>query len=229
MATNLLTYALKAPLAALGLFTLSTQLVVADGLPKVEASASCPASVNSIGAGAVLGCWCPDDAASGSVWGSGPYTADSNLCRAARHSGVVPAGGGAVWLRIAEGQGSYAGSSANGVTTSNYGQFGLSYSFLNAKATTSACPGNMQGVRGLLTCSCSASQAAQRGSVWGTDIYTEDSAVCKAALHAGAIDAKGGNVSIIVVAGQKSYQGTSRNGVDTSSFGSWGASYMFAN
>lgn len=30
------------------------------------------------------------------------------------------------------------------------------------------------------------------GTVWGTDVYTDDSAICPAAIHAGRLDARGG-------------------------------------
>jgi len=41
------------------------------------------------------------------------------------------------------------------------------------------------------TCVCSA-QKMQEGAVWGTDTYTDDSRLCRAAVHAGAIPAAGG-------------------------------------
>ncbi len=205
----------------------------ADDMSKVTSSDICPASLSSMSGavGAVVSCWCPGTGRSGSIWGSGPYTVDSDLCGAARHSGAVPAAGGAIWVRIAPGESSYKGSTANGVTTSNYGAYGGSINIAArgaAKAALKACPTNMQGVSGALACECSAS-ATGAGPVWGTDIYTEDSAICRAAVHAGAIGAKGGPVSIIAVGGQPSYSGSNRNGVASSAYGAWGASYMFAN
>jgi hypothetical protein len=65
-------------------------------------------------------------------------------------------------------------------------------------------------------------------TVWGTDIYTDDSDIRKAAIHAGVI-ANGERKTIIieVIPGNSSYVGTTRNGVTTSSYGSWGGSYRF--
>jgi cobalamin biosynthesis Mg chelatase CobN len=65
-------------------------------------------------------------------------------------------------------------------------------------------------------------------SVWGTDYYTDDSSVCTAAVHSGLITlAKGGKVVIQIAPGRSSYTGTSRHGIDTSSYGSWDSSYVF--
>ena len=38
---------------------------------------------------------------------------------------------------------------------------------------------------------CPAIGNAAMGAVWGTDIYTDDSAICAAAVHAGAITTDG--------------------------------------
>lgn len=66
-------------------------------------------------------------------------------------------------------------------------------------------------------------------TVWGTDIYTDDSSICTAAVHAGVIPASGGAVTFTVVAGQDSYTGTTQNGVTTSNYGSWGGSFSFVD
>lgn len=70
-----------------------------------------------------------------SVWGSNPYTADSALARAAVHAGVLQIGEtGVVKVTILPGQQSHAGSSRNGVTTSSWGPFPLSYRIEKAPA-----------------------------------------------------------------------------------------------
>lgn len=63
------------------------------------------------------------------------------------------------------------------------------------------------------------------GAVWGTDIYTSDSAICTAAIHAGAITTDGGLILIRLEDGQESYEGTERNDVTTRDWGSWGESF----
>ncbi len=58
---------------------------------------------------ATLACACPAGFASGSVWGSGPYTADSDVCTAALHAGVIGPEGGKVMALAAEGLETYTG------------------------------------------------------------------------------------------------------------------------
>jgi len=67
---------------------------------------------------------------SGRVWGSGPYTDDSNIAKAAVHAGKIRDGEtGSVTIRIMPGQNSYQGSNANGVETEGYGSYDGSYVF----------------------------------------------------------------------------------------------------
>ena len=66
-----------------------------------------------------------------SVWGVGPYTDDSSICTAAVHSGVITAAkGGTVTFDVTTGMESYKGSTANGVTTSEYGGWPRQFSFV---------------------------------------------------------------------------------------------------
>ena len=59
----------------------------------------------------------------GSVWGSNPYTADSNICHAAIHAGIISPDGGLVRVQKTAGQQAYRGTTANGVKSSDYGSY----------------------------------------------------------------------------------------------------------
>jgi len=64
--------------------------------------------------------------------------------------------------------------------------------------------------------------------LWGTDLYTDDSSIGTAAVHAGLITPQnGGTVTIEIRAGASSYQGSTRNGVKSNSYGSWSGSFVF--
>ena len=66
------------------------------------------------------------------------------------------------------------------------------------------------------------------GSVYGTGVYTDDSRVCSAAVHAGLITlASGGKVTIKILPGRASYLGSTRHGVTSSSYAAWSGSYSF--
>lgn len=76
---------------------------------------------------------------------------------------------------------------------------------------------------------CPANCAADAGAVWGTDIYTSDSSVCAAAIHAGVItDADGGLVIVRYEPGLESYASTTRNGITTEEYGAWDAAAIVA-
>jgi hypothetical protein len=69
-------------------------------------------------------------------------------------------------------------------------------------------------------------QGEDTGSVWGTDIYTGDSALAAAAVHAGAVglgEAK--TVKVTVAAPLPRYAGSTRHGITSHSFGSYGTAY----
>jgi hypothetical protein len=95
-----------------------------------------------------------------------------------------------------------------------------------AKSVVTACPYAFTGIAAPRTCSCTA-QASAAGVVWGADVYTDDSSVCRAALHAGVIGPGGGIVTVAPAPGRDAYPGTVRNGVNSSSFGVWGSSFRF--
>lgn len=68
------------------------------------------------------------------------------------------------------------------------------------------------------------------GAIWGTDIYTSDSYIPCAAVHAGFIaNGETKEVYIKVVQGLNEYVGSTRNGVSTSGYGGWGLSYQFVS
>ena len=74
---------------------------------------------------------CPPGGETGSVYGTGTYTDDSSVCTAAVHAGkVTKAEGGSVIIEIKPGQREYDASTANGVTSSAYGDWGGSFTIV---------------------------------------------------------------------------------------------------
>jgi LCCL domain len=64
------------------------------------------------------------------------------------------------------------------------------------------------------------------GSVWGTDVYTGDSALATAAVHAGALkDGETAVVRITVMPPLAQYQGSVRHGVSSHDYGRFGTAY----
>uniref|UniRef100_A0A6U4QLW3 LCCL domain-containing protein n=1 Tax=Neobodo designis TaxID=312471 RepID=A0A6U4QLW3_NEODS len=74
----------------------------------------------------------PECSASGVAWGTGPYTADSCVCKAARHAGAIGPNGGTFRVSMAPGQSTYGGSTEHGTTTQPYGRYDISIKITKA-------------------------------------------------------------------------------------------------
>ncbi len=66
---------------------------------------------------------------SGSVWGNGIYTQDSSLCKAAQQAGEIAKDGGSITAKAAPGCKSYQAGTANGITSSSWGEYQTSFYF----------------------------------------------------------------------------------------------------
>jgi hypothetical protein len=67
---------------------------------------------------------------------------------------------------------------------------------------------------------------SNEGTVWGTDVYTDDSSIGAAAVHAGILrPGETGTIMVTVQNGYQSYAPSSRNGIDSASYGEWGRSF----
>jgi hypothetical protein len=64
------------------------------------------------------------------------------------------------------------------------------------------------------------------GHVWGTDVYSDDSSVGAAAVHAGLLrPGEKGLLRVILMPGQASYSGSERHGIKSENFGQWPGSF----
>ncbi len=173
--------------------------------------------------------------ASSRLWGTDLYTDDSSICTAGVHAGVITlANGGNVTIEIRPGASSYRGTRRNGVDSKEYGSYAGSFVVVGARASTnqaqqinwSTDATSLRGRNGQrFTFGCPAGTIS--GRIWGTDLYTDDSSICTAAVHAGLIGLGGGNVTIEIRPGASSYQASRRNGVGTNGYGGWSGSFVF--
>ena len=70
----------------------------------------------------------------------------------------------------------------------------------------------------------------QLGTVWGSNVYTDDSSICSAAVHAGLITVdEGGEVTFELIDGQEAYEGSESNGITSNDFGPYGGSFRFVD
>lgn len=124
-----------------------TSKEVAEGFAKAGASEGSASAVEGAcaerfksaegfkaGEGFEVTCKCSAAATeAGTVWGTGTYTTDSSICKAAVHAGVIKAAdGGEVTAKGMVGCESYEESEANGVTSSKWGSYDGSFFFPSA-------------------------------------------------------------------------------------------------
>jgi hypothetical protein len=182
---------------------------------------------------------CPAGCSGGAtVWGTDVYTDDSSVCVASVHAGRIdPTVGGIVLVTWVAGPPIHAGSLRNGVHSSDYGPWARSFfvqSIDPAGRPTSPPPASVAGGPVPISCGTQATSIAgasmrvscpggcSGGSIWGTDVYTADSHVCRAAIHAGVIaEATGGEVTVTMGGPMTAFTGTTRNGVTTAGYGAY--------
>lgn len=87
------------------------------------------------------------------------------------------------------------------------------------------CPAKLEPGREALVCHCSG-DAVATGSVWGSDIYTDNSELCRAALHAGAVREEGGTIRVDARPGRVACRASTRRGVASGDWGSWQRSFL---
>jgi len=180
----------------------------------------------------------------GSIWGTDVYTDDSSVGAAAVHAGALQVGETAsVLVMILPGRDSYGGSRQNGVSSQDYAEWGGSYRIVGVSdvrsgristtpsapsvATTSGLPLSLSEFREHVFESFTASVVGSNdGAIWGSDIYTDDSPVAVAAVHAGLLKpGERGMLKITLLPGLSRYTAAERNGVSSSEYGRWEGSY----
>ncbi len=66
------------------------------------------------------------------------------------------------------------------------------------------------------------------GMIWGSDIYTDDSSLATAAVHAGVLaPGQTGVVTVEIFGPYKGYEASNRNGVQSSDYRKWEGSFTF--
>lgn len=168
----------------------------------------------------------------GTVWGTNIYSDDSHLSAAAVHAGVVRVGEmKSVQVQILPGMSGYQASIRNGVTSSFYGAWEGSYVFVDTPDNAPTIVPNLQIYRAELGQNLAFMiTGSTGGNVWGTDVYTDDSNLAVAAVHAGVI--ANGQTKIVHIQagpGQSAFQGSTNNGVASMNFDVWPGSFSFTN
>ncbi len=183
----------------------------------------------------------PNLTTSKTVYGTDCYTDDSPIASAAVHAGLITfEKGGKVVIEIQGSQPAFIASARNGVNTQGYASWACSYVFVRRPDQVITVRHDMVkgdwGMQakvfrtepGSIITYFFPPYTGALGDIYGTDIYSDDSPVAVAAVHAGLIKKEtGGIVCIKILGSQDSYLSTTKNGVTSKSFGYFQGSYKF--
>ncbi len=181
----------------------------------------------------------PGGTVSERVWGTELYTDDGSIASCAVHAGLITTTkGGTVTIEIKPGASAYRGTYRNGVTSKDYGAFSGSFIFVAGhrnEAGKNAIRGdwntkanNFRGRNGERFTYYFPPGGTLSGSIWGTDLYTDDGSIATCAVHAGLISVEnGGTVTIEIKPGASVYRGTTRYGVSSRNYGAFNGSFVF--
>ena len=174
---------------------------------------------------------CPPGGDPSVIYGLGIYAIDSSVCTAAVHWGLFSvADGGTAVIEIAAGLDHYPSAVENGIMS--FDSFGASASFLFVEGNAQSGP----WARGAVAYRGEIGQrhhydcppGGSPSPIWGTGLYTDDSSVCTAAVHAGLISfEQGGTVTIKIRPGSEDYRSSVQNHVVSGAWGISSGSFVF--
>src|SRR5262249_41216328 len=171
----------------------------------------------------------------------------SSLAAAAVHAGALaPGEQGVVKVTMLPGQSSYQGSRRNGVASGLWDSWNASFRVepldgkLRVAPATAAVPAvpavpppaladeySLFGYRSRVGETFYFTVTGRTAAtIWGTDVYTDDSPLAVAAVHAGVLrPGQRGTVKVTILPGQTAYAGSLRNGIRSTRYRAWGGSY----
>ncbi|XP_053722429.1 cysteine-rich secretory protein LCCL domain-containing 2 [Synchiropus splendidus] len=172
---------------------------------------------------------CPADCANkkGKVWGNLFYDAQSSICRAAIHFGVLDNRGGLVDVTRTEKLPFFVKATKNGVESFSKYKPGNAFVMAKVEEISADCYTTVAEIcpfkkpfshcpRVICPADCK-QQPSYWSPVIGNNIYTDNSSICKSAIHAGVIKADGGLVDVLPLDKRKSYMGVLKNGIQSES------------
>jgi len=192
------------------------------------------------GPGKIFRANCPNCSNDSSmVFGTGIFHPLSSICRAALHNGSVkPNKGGDIHVLLVGKQKMFNGSV--GSDNSNSGTFGASdNSFAISTAapvtqltcTTTANEGRFAGAlvlsKFVANCPVNCALISNPKPIYGNDYYTDNSSICRAAIHRGVINDLGGEVKIVINGRKDQFKGTNGFGIISKDMGPHIRSFYF--
>ncbi|XP_023262151.1 cysteine-rich secretory protein LCCL domain-containing 2 [Seriola lalandi dorsalis] len=163
----------------------------------------------------------------GKVWGTLYYDVQSSICRAAIHFGVIDNNGGLVDITRMDKLPFFVKATKNGIESLSKYKPGNAFVVAKVEEMTADCYTTVAEIcpfkkpyshcpRIFCPANCK-TQPSYWSPVIGNNIYTDNSSICKTAIHAGVIKADGGLVDVLPLDKRKSYLGVLKNGIQSES------------
>jgi hypothetical protein len=170
------------------------------------------------------------------VFGSFIYHPLSSICSSALHAGNIGEEAGYVLVEIVEGKKIYNGSvGAHDKVSSTFS--GSKISFRTKKATPptkiscmdtpAKSPFNVATVGTKFVVVCPKKCTDFKSDIFGTEVFTDQSAICLAGIHSGVMSDLGGELEFMIEAGQSFYKGTKSFGIISKARDAYVRSYKF--
>ncbi|KAL2088788.1 hypothetical protein ACEWY4_015687 [Coilia grayii] len=163
----------------------------------------------------------------GKVWGTLFYDVQSSICRAAMHHGVIDNNGGVVDVTRKDRLPFFVKSTKNGIDS--FSKYKPANAFVVARVEKQSvdcyatvgeiCPYRTPHTncpRVYCPAHCR-NQPSYWAPVVGNSIYSDNSSICRTAIHAGVIKDDGGYVDILSLERKKSYVGVLKNSIQSES------------
>jgi len=171
------------------------------------------------------------------VYGSFIYHPLSSICKAATHAGsLIDNKGGYIMIEIVSGKKIYNGSIGHdGSNSATFAASPISFKTRQGTSPTEiSCtdsPNKDPFANGRLgqkyVVICPKNCSSKIVSIFGSEVYTDTSAICVSAIHAGVLNDLGGEIEFLIDGPQTFYKGTKSFGVISKSENSYIRSFKF--
>ncbi|XP_070303490.1 cysteine-rich secretory protein LCCL domain-containing 2-like [Salvelinus sp. IW2-2015] len=163
----------------------------------------------------------------GKVWGTLFYDVQSSICRAAMHYGIINNNGGLVDTTRKDKLPFFVKATKNGIESFSKYKAGNAFVVAKVERQSVDCYATVAEIcpfkkpysncpRVFCPANCK-NEPSYWAPVVGNSFYTERSSICRAATHAGVIQAGGGYVDVLALDKKKSYVGVLKNGIQSES------------
>jgi len=153
--------------------------------------------------------------AAGDVWGSNPYTCDTDLCRVGIHANQINENGGLYIIAYGGAYINFLPSQKNGILSNAWDSHDIHFLVANknnADFDLESISFNKCGFY-IGKCRGKSNGCCYGGVVFGTNPYHHDSNLCNSALHSGIINEKGGSFLIQSSGPLNRFNGSTSNGI----------------